>query len=368
MQKNFHFHCVAVLARAAGFNPADALTIAYASQYTDNATESEPIRLAGDVNFDPVCTSYDKLEDLGLAVLSWSAQKRVYIPFHFIPPERFNPSSSGSFSFVTRQDSPFANWLLSEAAREPLKNYNYRLCRIGIALHTFADTWAHRGFSGRLNRIENDIDYIRLFDPKSDRSKKIELIEQLLLNAFPEIGHAEAGYFPDLSYVKWQFVYKRQAVSPVERDNPKEYLQAAHKIYLYLSKIKKQNPVEPIAWETLESDFQRLFAYRPTDSLGLKNLVTRAVYDAYHAFQEDKRCELWRKEYQHLFDPLIFAYDKEQWRKQAFDGDTNWDSYTPQDWAQILPVATKTGFWDSLWVLFHRAALRHRHLVLENLP
>ena len=32
MQIDFHYYCVAVIARAAGFNSEDALIIAYASQ------------------------------------------------------------------------------------------------------------------------------------------------------------------------------------------------------------------------------------------------------------------------------------------------------------------------------------------------
>ena len=45
MQTDFHFYCVAVLARAAGFSPDDALVLAYASQYVDDATEGEGQRL-----------------------------------------------------------------------------------------------------------------------------------------------------------------------------------------------------------------------------------------------------------------------------------------------------------------------------------
>ena len=65
MQKDFHYFAIAVLCRAAGFNPADALTIAYASQYVDNATESELIRIdigGGYLKFDPVCTCYQGLD------------------------------------------------------------------------------------------------------------------------------------------------------------------------------------------------------------------------------------------------------------------------------------------------------------------
>ena len=57
MEKDFHYYCLGILARASGFAPEEALTIAYASQYVDDCTESEPIKV-GDMIFDPVRTSH----------------------------------------------------------------------------------------------------------------------------------------------------------------------------------------------------------------------------------------------------------------------------------------------------------------------
>ena len=57
MKKDFHYYCIGVLAKATGFKEDDALTIAYASQYVDDATESEPIRV-GEMLFDPVRTAH----------------------------------------------------------------------------------------------------------------------------------------------------------------------------------------------------------------------------------------------------------------------------------------------------------------------
>ena len=51
MQKDFHYYCIAILARAAGFGKSDALNIAYASQYVDDSTESEPIKV-GELPFE----------------------------------------------------------------------------------------------------------------------------------------------------------------------------------------------------------------------------------------------------------------------------------------------------------------------------
>ncbi|MEA3340124.1 MAG: DUF6765 family protein, partial [Chloroflexota bacterium] len=61
-------------------------------------------------------------------------------------------------------EKSFAELLLEEAAGESQRNRWRRLCRIGVALHTYADTWAHQRFSGRHNRGENDVENIRVYD------------------------------------------------------------------------------------------------------------------------------------------------------------------------------------------------------------
>ena len=70
MEKDFHYYCLGILARASGFAPEDALTIAYASQYVDDSTESEPMRI-GEMIFDPVRTSHYYYS---LKSFEWSVQ------------------------------------------------------------------------------------------------------------------------------------------------------------------------------------------------------------------------------------------------------------------------------------------------------
>lgn len=114
------------------------------------------------LQFAPVLTAH-----AGLGALSWPIHQRVYIPFHFIPPGA-TPSLSPytvsdgppTFDFTVERDSEFAQLLLEKAA-EPLQNHYLRLCRIGIALHTYADTWAHEGFSGRSCDAENAVEIRR---------------------------------------------------------------------------------------------------------------------------------------------------------------------------------------------------------------
>ena len=84
----------------------------------------------------------------------------------------------------------------------------------------------------------------------------------------------------------------------------------------------------------------------------------------------DKRCDRWSKEFKQLFDPQPFKYDKLAWRRDALKPNkkqtVEWDDFKQ---AQMGRMEFKMGknFYDSNWVLFHKAALKQRHYVLENL-
>ena len=122
MQKDFHYYCIGILARGAGFNSKDAITIAYASQYVDDATESKPITLTNKdsgfkLRFDPTRTAY-----FGLKASDWSIHKRVYVPFHFIPPYPFDYTRALAYlkpyKYVTEPGSSFATMLLTKPPRK----------------------------------------------------------------------------------------------------------------------------------------------------------------------------------------------------------------------------------------------------------
>jgi hypothetical protein len=367
MQRDLHYYGIGALARAAGFNRNDALTIAYASQYTDDSTESDLIQLELDeshLKFDPVRTSYAGLETIHS--LTWSAQKRVWIPFHFLPPRPFDPDDSQSFSFLTEPNSPFGQLLLAQAAKEPLENHNRRLCRIGVALHTFADSWSHQDFSGRESRGENDVESISLRNRTTNRWRKL-VIENLIFDALPFIGHGEAGFFPDLAFQEWKCVVGNGR--QVERDNIETFADAAKAIYDQLCPMDKTDPSPPVPWDEIEPKIRMLLAGKDRDPKGVER-ITLPAYRAYQASMVEKRCKRWRDEFGYLFEPEPekYQYDKEAWRQKALEGDTNWDEFSEAEWSQMLPRKVRHGFWDSLWVNFHRAALRQRHFVLEHLP
>ena len=334
MNKDLHFYGLAVLARAGGFSEKDALTMAYASQYVDDATESEPLQI-GQMLFEPVRTAH-----YGLEAYNWSVQKRIYIPFHFLPS---NPLRKPSDTFVTSPGSRFAGMIWEFASSEP--DPASRIIRMGIALHTFADTWSHKWFSGR-QHSENDVENIHVFEDKRWRHLTFE---NIYLDLMPQVGHAEAGAYPDQPHLRWKYLrsgYKNLSV----RDNTEEFMSACHEIHSLLCKATKPYTLPLISWDDLDEPIHNLLRSEEQDT--------------------EKRCRMWRDQFAHLFADNPFSYDKLAWRQEALGPkrrkDIQWDDYSTSEFGR-LKFPLKRGFHDSNWVRFHRGALKQRHFVLEHL-
>jgi hypothetical protein len=335
MLQDFHYEGIAVLARAAGFTEWDARVMAYASQYTDDAAESEPIAV-GELIFDPVRTAH-----VGLQAFEWATQKKVFIPFHFLPPK---PIREPTDTFVTAPGSPFALDLVERACAEtqPL----LKLCRIGVALHTLADTWAHQGFSGRTHD-ENDVEAIHL---EVEGTMKHLGLQNVYLDWLPEIGHAEAGTHPDTPYLTWRHTKPHFDNRVVDRNNTQDFLEAAKTIYGILEGVPKSPGSPPVAWADIELDVTACLAFREEDVA--------------------KRCAKWRQTFRSLFVDGLPEYDDLEWRDHALQpstrDQTDWNRMPPTEYRKLhFPMTVD--FYDSAWVQFHRAALKQRHYVLENL-
>lgn len=333
MQTDLHYYGTAVLARAAGYPPKEALTIAYAAQYVDDATEGDPITVDG-VQFDPVRTAHYRL-----SAFTWSVQKRIYIPFHFLPAKAVTLPSD---SFVTEAGSAFGDELVAAACKERRKLL--RLCRIGIAIHTYADTWSHQGFSGRKNAWNDVTGIHHWIDDAWDHL----FWANIGLDVFPTIGHVQAGSFPDIPYLKWKYT-NDFTNEEIERPNPDDFLAACRAIHGKLRAAKKAKSVPGVPWTTLAPQLQAALA---------------------HEDGEDARCANWRNTFGHLFGTETFHYDPYAWRNEALrpahSDDVEWDKFEREEF-DALEFHPGDGFWDSAWVQFHRAALRQRHYVLEHL-
>jgi hypothetical protein len=334
MQQDFHYYVVYQLAKLAGFSRDDAETIAYASQYVDDATESEPIEPFDDQHFDTVRTAHYNLGAFG-----WDVQKKVYMPFHFLPTS-IRWLSPETFSYCTEptkegKDSQLANLIIDDAAKET--NEQFRLIRIGVATHTIADTFAHFGFSGR-HHDENDVN--KIWHENNDGKWELKLFESFIADIFvPRIGHVEASSYPDYPFLKWR--YTNGDGSQRTRDNVKYSLDATNCIYKKLKAAKNH-----------ELPVKNLSEDHPGEQKKIESLLKKKG-------DLSRRIQNW-KTYTGAAE-----YDRTAWRSYALDGDVKWDDMSISERKiHTRRLKGKPGFDSSNWAYFHRAAHKQRSLVL----
>jgi hypothetical protein len=198
MNVEFHYYSTAFVAVKAGFSLEEATTLAYAGQYVDHHQRAYRIQTPRGSLFSPPTQDFSFWDQ--------ATVDEVLAPFHFLPAGRDQGASvrrDGAVSvWDVRPHSAPAKRLLVEA----LKTRN--LYRIGLALHTYSDTWAHQNFTAR-NEAWNRLDES---------------------NPLPAPGHAHAGFDPDLWLANWD---DPRLVEP-RVDNRRRFATCARKIYRYL--------------------------------------------------------------------------------------------------------------------------------------
>ena len=221
MNIEFHYHITYLIATRAGFPPEEADIIATASQYTDDNS------IIFEIDKER-STAYGNYISQTMNILKPKAKLfRIYPIFHFIPGDPMAKTAwrkDGQMHWLnTTPNSHNARRILDTA----LKSDN--LYRIGIALHGYADTWAHQNFTGYYN------DFNAMTGP--------------LNPGIFSIGHAEAFHNPDWAALVWKD--KRLINSRI--DNKVRFLEAARHMLNRLarhtdSKLPEQ---ELQKWEAL---------------------------------------------------------------------------------------------------------------------
>ena len=208
MNSLFHYYTVYYLADQAGFSPDDSTILAYSSQYLDNALVTYAVETDG--------TTHETLPTHHFGFWDRSREWTVWIPFHFFPG---GPEAAGAARRVDGRSNPLN--VVPNSARvkqllvDALRSRN--LYRVGIALHTYADSWAHQDWSGRSE------DWNRV-DPGSP---------------LPPIGHTQKLRDPDGSGHTWTDPRLRARVAVV--DNRKRVLAAAGRVYRYLATYNRRS-------------------------------------------------------------------------------------------------------------------------------
>lgn len=227
MQIDFHHGVVYVLARLAGFKHLESATIAYASQYVDDATNRGTIVFQDNHRYAHIASAHE-IFDLDNNCND-NENCQVWVPFHFLPGNNGAPAGQAlelplNQRLLVTPDSPVANdlWKACLAARGKPNS----LHRLGITTHTYADTWAHRRFAGIRNRIN------KASNIKHNRKEVWEIVG-VIVSETMMLGHSAVLEHPDLPFLQW--TYEASDGTRVQRDNPNEFTVAARRIFEWFS-------------------------------------------------------------------------------------------------------------------------------------
>lgn len=310
MDIDFHYYMIKALSQSAGFTASEAQDIAYANQFVDDSWEVIPaviddmpglelgaLRLRPNV-FNPVTTAHN--DDTVIGGFMTAAQLRTYIAFHFIPDAAYG--GSGDYDYCTVPNGALAREIVARAIKRVQESANdpeqrtRSVIKLGIATHSYMDTWAHQRFSGRFSEADNMVQSIEEFENGQWVAKRAsDTNSKLNLFATP-IGHARAGFRPDMSQLRWRY---RSPTGMVERDNASIFMEAARALFKVFAEAAGTGAV----WsDALEAKVAACIAYRP-DDLGEANYST-------------KKPEI----YPRTFPGITFSYDRNAWRK-VLEGD-----------------------------------------------
>lgn len=343
MQIDFHFYTIYALARAAGFTPDDAYTVAYASQHTDDAKYEDALEFQNGGRFQQVLTSHRFFD---LKALDKKTCYRIWIPFHFLPG---NLGVEFYERMVTRPGSTIAQRLIDDLLNSHSRPY--LLHRLGIFLHFYADTWSHQNFLGLERDDLNDVKRLSVKDLEKGFFKSLlgKLKENILEYAAPKLGHAQAGTIPDEPYREWKYenyLGKKFDISNVERS-----LDAAQNCYQAMLKFLGQFPGlsqnKPMPWHEITGKIRKLF-----ETNGELEDRVRSWKDAISAGEFGLKAE---------GRDANLDYDDREWFREAVKVDKPPEGKQQFEW--------KPGFESSHWKYFHDAGAFHRFTVLhEVLP
>lgn len=238
MDKVFHFHVIQYLCLAANIPKEYAHTIAYASQFVDDNVQQFEVRNSNNgIYQNYISQTYDIRKPQKTLM-------RIYPCFHFVPGDSDVSTARRSDGMrhllITTPDSRVARKMLDLAfvSDNPM--------RIGIALHAYADTWAHQNFVGYYSPINS--------------------LEGVFKKLTPNIGHADALTHPDTFSLdtnpnEWHDI--RLTSSNRTVCNKGRFRRAAEAIYQRLLLYNKAEEAQPFSnvWEGILCELPKIIMY-----------------------------------------------------------------------------------------------------------
>jgi hypothetical protein len=342
MQIDGHHTLTYVLSRMAGFEHDEANIIAHAAQYVDDATNSGNIKFTNGAMFSRISSAhgtYDMKNHLDA-----HENHLVWVPFHFLPGNGGkvagdNPDGSFINKLVCEPYSHVAVDLLDECMKD--KDKEYALHRLGITMHVFADTFAHKGFAGVIHRVNKVKD---LQCHNYDMSFFDELKSKALSRNFP-MGHGAALTCPDMPFLKWSYI--NGLGEKIERDNLQDFTNAAYDLFGQLALF-------------LQNQGREVKVYLPEDMKQIKQ-----NFENFRDEDGEVRHKKWLdsiKNGDFSFGPVDLKYIPKgigSWKYISINQDKAVDS--DDDIFEF-----KDDFMQSDWRLFHVALKSHRFDIINT--
>ena len=316
MDIDYHYYVIKTLARTAEFDEEDAQTIAYYSQQVDDFVKCSPMRVQQEppAFFTEKGYARKSLGDTwqvvphptGIDILQsvrGQYQHTTLVPFHFIPPQSLSeieakPDYTRADYRCVRADDERAvliNRIMEEAvAAVQEEKCEKSLMQLGMALHTYADTYAHCGYSG-LEGWENRAVIKRAYNQQTG-NEEVPEPERCAFEMVPHIGHGNSGHVPDVcTYqidVAMQKDEKDNALTlHIVRDNLKEFLICSKAIFEHLCRAVQTDAGEKIVWDEFEQQLARAMQMPTSDETSRMKLTAH-----------------WNT----VFPDIVYTYDKHE--------------------------------------------------------
>lgn len=272
----YHYYTVKTLAVKAGFSDEEAQRIAYYSQMVDDFHLSNQVLLKepppefflknnlawriGDHEWGmlPCATGIDFLKSLSVHY-----QEHTLAPFHFIPPKDLatlkNREDSERTDYRCVCAGERGDLLIHEIVNEAVQAVKVQrrgknLMAMGMAIHTYADTYAHCHFSG-LHGFENEAVLKKAYD-RTGEAKEFPEVESAALRLLPPIGHAHVETAPDIcsKYIQYQMKTTKAGGFNlnVERDNAIYFSSCSRAILNLFCQITGSPIWSDEKWEPLQ--------------------------------------------------------------------------------------------------------------------
>lgn len=220
MDSEFHYYITGIIAHRAGFTKEESTIIAHASQLVD---DNAIIYNVKDKETNEIYSNY--ISQTINILKPRKTLMRIYSVFHFVPGDPMAVSArrkDGKMHILnTTPNSELSQNLMYKAFTSLENNYLYR---IGIATHSYVDTWAHQNFIG-LNDVMNNVG----------------------MNLIPNIGHSDVFLDPDRVNRNW--VDSRLLDSEI--NNNIRFIAAAEKLFHLYTEYLGSNKVWSIVRNVL---------------------------------------------------------------------------------------------------------------------